>query len=48
MFLAVAEPPLCLAVSVPLALRHAMLAAREDAGDGSERWVPFRKYLVPI
>lgn len=25
-----------------------MLAAREDAGDGSIRWVPFRKYLVLI
>ncbi|GLV36466.1 Aldehyde oxidase 2 [Carabus blaptoides fortunei] len=36
-----AEPPLCLAVSIPLAIRRALASARADADPNAERFVPF-------
>lgn len=35
---AVAEPPLCLAVSVGFALRDAIAASREDTGYPRNKW----------
>lgn len=42
-FSAVAEPPLTLSVSVPLAIRKAVASARTDADSKAERWFPFGK-----
>nr|CAH7725832.1 unnamed protein product [Callosobruchus chinensis] len=38
---AVGEPPACLSVSVPLAIRRAMASAREEADPTQPKWVPF-------
>lgn len=40
---AVAEPPLTLSVSVPLAIRNAVASARTDADPQTARWFPFGK-----
>ncbi|CAG9770996.1 unnamed protein product [Ceutorhynchus assimilis] len=38
---ATAEPPMCLSVAVPLAVRNALASAREDADSSKPKWVPF-------
>jgi xanthine dehydrogenase/oxidase len=40
---AVAEPPLCLACSVPLAIRNAVASVRTEANKTCEKWYPFCK-----
>lgn len=42
--LAVAEPPLCLTVCIPLAIRNAIASARTDSDPKAEKWYPFSKY----
>ncbi|XP_063385400.1 uncharacterized protein LOC134671467 [Cydia fagiglandana] len=37
---AIGEPPICMAVAVPFALREAIVAARSDAGMSSKEWFP--------
>ncbi|GLV36465.1 Aldehyde oxidase 3 [Carabus blaptoides fortunei] len=37
---ALAEPPLCMAVSIPLAIRRALASARADADPNAEKFVP--------
>ncbi|XP_050301532.1 xanthine dehydrogenase/oxidase-like [Anthonomus grandis grandis] len=38
---ATGEPPMCLSVSAPLAVRNAIASARTDADSTKPRWVPF-------
>ncbi|XP_066250724.1 xanthine dehydrogenase-like isoform X1 [Euwallacea similis] len=38
---ACSEPPVCLAVAVPLAIRNALASARSDADSHKNKWVPF-------
>ncbi|VEN35588.1 unnamed protein product [Callosobruchus maculatus] len=38
---ATGEPPTCLSISVPLAIRRAMASAREEADPNQPKWVPF-------
>lgn len=40
-FLATAEPPLPMTVSVPLAIRNAVAAARMEADNTQPKWYPF-------
>lgn len=42
-FPAIAEPPTCLAVSVPLAIRNAVASARRDANPQADKWYMFGK-----
>lgn len=44
---AVGEPPLCLAVSVALALRNAIASARKDAGS-QDLWFPIGKKFLQV
>jgi xanthine dehydrogenase/oxidase len=37
---ATAEPPLCMTISVPLAIRNAVASARLDAGSSNAKWYP--------
>jgi xanthine dehydrogenase/oxidase len=37
---ATAEPPLCMTISVPLAIRNAVASARLDAGSSNTKWYP--------
>lgn len=37
------EPPLCLAVSIPLAIRHAVASARRDADPTVNQWYMISK-----
>ncbi|CAH1116797.1 unnamed protein product [Phaedon cochleariae] len=37
----VAEPPFCLSVSVPLAIRNALSSARKEADSKQGTWIPF-------
>ncbi|CAH1997046.1 unnamed protein product [Acanthoscelides obtectus] len=37
---AIGEPPMCLSISVPLAIRRALAAAREEADPTQPKWVP--------
>ncbi|KAL1517488.1 hypothetical protein ABEB36_001248 [Hypothenemus hampei] len=37
---ATAEPPVCLSVAVPLAIRHALASARMDSDSTKNKWVP--------
>lgn len=43
---ATGEPPLCMAVSIPLAIRNALASARRDADPHASLWCPFGKYIV--
>jgi xanthine dehydrogenase/oxidase len=38
---ATGEPAVCLTVSVPLAIRNAVAAARVDAAESNSKWYPF-------
>ncbi|XP_074027296.1 uncharacterized protein isoform X2 [Leptinotarsa decemlineata] len=38
---AVAEPPMCLSVAVPLAIRDALVSARKDSDKSQPAWIPF-------
>ncbi|RZC34943.1 indole-3-acetaldehyde oxidase-like, partial [Asbolus verrucosus] len=38
---AIAEPPLCLACAVPLAIRNAVASVRVESGSSNEKWYPF-------
>nr|XP_023021560.1 indole-3-acetaldehyde oxidase-like [Leptinotarsa decemlineata] len=38
---AVAEPPICLSIAVPLAIRSALASARHDADSSQSAWIPF-------
>ncbi|EFA13013.1 xanthine dehydrogenase/oxidase [Tribolium castaneum] len=38
---ATAEPPLCMTISVPLAIRNAVASARLDSGKATSKWFPF-------
>nr|CAI5857543.1 unnamed protein product [Callosobruchus analis] len=40
---AIGEPPACLSISVPLAIRRAIASAREEADPSQPKWVPFGK-----
>lgn len=42
---ATGEPAVCLAVAVPLAIRHAVASARADAGT-SDLWYPIGKVFL--
>ncbi|KAG5888275.1 hypothetical protein JTB14_025195 [Gonioctena quinquepunctata] len=45
---AVAEPPLCLSVGVPLAIRHALLSARKETDpSSSSKWIMFDGATTP-
>ncbi|RZC32795.1 xanthine dehydrogenase/oxidase, partial [Asbolus verrucosus] len=42
---ATAEPPLCMTISVPLAIRNAVASARVDAAASNTKWYPFGNVL---
>lgn len=43
-FTAIAEPPICLSIAVPLAIRNALASARSDANSKADKWFPFGLY----
>ncbi|XP_018569700.1 probable aldehyde oxidase gad-3 [Anoplophora glabripennis] len=38
---AVAEPPVCISCSIPLAIRNALASARQEASPNQPKWYPF-------
>lgn len=41
---AVGEPPICLSVSIPLAIRNAVASARLEANSSAEKWFAFSEF----
>lgn len=46
LFPAIAEPPLCLAISIPLAIRRALVEARKEMDATDNTWIPIGNILA--